>query len=128
MSSKNYEALVVYSIAAGEEKAKELEARFQTMIEENATAEATDTWGVRRLAYQINDEPQGYYVLYRFASEPDFPAELNRVLKITDGVLRALLTVRPELKAQPEAAADDETEEAAEADVPEVEATAEVEE
>ncbi|MCL2023061.1 MAG: 30S ribosomal protein S6 [Oscillospiraceae bacterium] len=102
MSSKNYEALVVYSIAQGEEKAKELEARFQTMIDENATAEVTDPWGVRRLAYPINDEPQGYYVLYRFAAEPEFPAEFNRVLKITDGVLRVLVTVRPELKPKDE--------------------------
>ena len=96
MSSKNYEALVVYSIAQGDEKAQELQARFQSLVEDNGTAEATDVWGVRRLAYPINDEPQGYYVLYRFASEPEFPAEFNRVLKITDGVLRYLITVRPE--------------------------------
>ncbi|MDR1409240.1 MAG: 30S ribosomal protein S6 [Oscillospiraceae bacterium] len=103
MSSKNYEALAVYSIVQGEEKAQELQARFQTLVEQNGTVETTDTWGTRRLAYAINDEPQGYYVLYRFAAEPEFPAELDRVLKITDGVLRSLITVRPEEKKIPAA-------------------------
>ena len=110
MSSKNYEAMVIYSVAGGDEKAQELQARFQTLIEDNGTAEAADVWGVRRLAYPINDEPQGYYVLYRFASEPEFPAELNRVLKITDGVLRSLITVRPQETVATAAEAVDATE------------------
>ncbi|MDR1805445.1 MAG: 30S ribosomal protein S6 [Clostridium sp.] len=111
MSSKNYEALVVYSVAGGDEKAQELQARFQALVEQNGTAEETEVWGTRRLAYAINDEPQGYYVLYRFASEPDFPAELDRVLKITDGVLRSLITVSPEESKAP-AAEEKATEEA----------------
>jgi small subunit ribosomal protein S6 len=94
MSSKNYEALVVYSLANGEEKAQELQARFQTLVEQNGTAEPTDVWGQKRLAYAIDDEPIGYYVLYRFAAEPEFPAELDRVLGITDGVLRSMITVQ----------------------------------
>jgi len=52
-----------------------------------------DEWGKRKLAYPINDEPEGYYVLLQFLAGPDFPAELERVLKITDGVLR-YLTIR----------------------------------
>ena len=39
---------------------------------------------------------QGYYVLVKFTSGPDFPAELDRVLGITDGILRSLITRRPE--------------------------------
>ena len=50
-------------------------------------------WGKRKLAYPINDEPDGYYALYSFTATPDFPAELERVLNITDGVLRFLVTV-----------------------------------
>ena len=125
MSSKNYEALVVYSIAQGDERTQELQARFQALVEQNGTAEATDTWGVRRLAYPINDEPQGYYVLYRFAAEPEFPAELSRVLRITDGVLRSMITVRPEEEEieTPEAEAEEiEAEPAAAAEAEEAEA------
>lgn len=39
----------------------------------------------------INDETDGFYVLYNFVSTPEFPAELDRVSKITDGVLRSLI-------------------------------------
>ncbi|MBQ3069867.1 MAG: 30S ribosomal protein S6, partial [Clostridia bacterium] len=48
-------------------------------------------WGKRRLAYLINDEAEGVYVLYNFVSTPEFPAELDRVAKITDGVLRSMI-------------------------------------
>ena len=41
----------------------------------------------------INDKPEGYYVLVKFTSAPDFPAELDRILKITDGVMRSMITV-----------------------------------
>lgn len=47
--------------------------------------------GVRRLAYLINDEAEGYYVLYNFESAPEFPAELERIARITDGILRSLV-------------------------------------
>ena len=50
-----------------------------------------DDWGKRRLAYLINDEAEGYYVFFTFESEPSFPAELERIAKITDGVLRAMV-------------------------------------
>jgi small subunit ribosomal protein S6 len=105
MSSKNYEALVVYSVAQGEEKAQELGARFQALVEQNGTAEETEAWGTRRLAYAINKETNGFYVLYRFASGPEFPAEFDRVLKITDGVLRSLIIVRPAESEKPAAQA-----------------------
>ena len=51
---------------------------------------------MRRLAYPINYETDGYYVLYTFEANVDFPAELDRVYDITDGVLRWLTTARPE--------------------------------
>ena len=52
--------------------------------------------GKRKLAYEINYISEGYYVLVKFTSGPDFPAELDRVLGITDGILRSLITRRPE--------------------------------
>ena len=50
-----------------------------------------DEWGKRRLAYEINDEAEGYYAIYQFDCEPAFPAEFSRVAGITDGVLRSLV-------------------------------------
>ena len=39
---------------------------------------------------------EGYYVLCKFTSAPEFPAELDRVLGITDGIIRSLITLRYE--------------------------------
>ena len=86
-----YETIIVYSLAKGEEAAKEVAEKFKNMIEGAGTIESIDEWGKRRLAYPINDENDGYYVLYNYDCEPEFPAELDRVVRITDGVLRSLI-------------------------------------
>ncbi len=87
----NYETIIVYSVKNGEEAAKELSEKFKAMMEKNGTVDSVDEWGKRRLAYLINDEEDGYYVLYNHSCEPEFPAELERVLGITDGVLRSMV-------------------------------------
>lgn len=87
----NYETIIIYSVKNGEEAAKELSEKFKAMMEKNGTVDSVDEWGKRRLAYLINDEEDGYYVLYNHTCEPEFPAELERVLGITDGVLRSMV-------------------------------------
>ncbi len=89
--SVNYETIIVYSVANGEEAAQELSKKFEAMMAENGTVDSVDEWGKRKLAYPINDEEDGYYVLYNHTCEADYPAELDRVLRITDGVLRSLI-------------------------------------
>ena len=89
--TNSYETMVVFSVANGDESAQPLVEKFKAMIEANGTLESIDEWGKRKLAYPINDEPDGYYVIYNYTAEPDFPAELDRVFKITDGVLRSLI-------------------------------------
>lgn len=89
----NYEAMIVISVAEGEEKTQALVEKFKALIEANGTIANVDDWGKRKLAYPINYEPDGYYVVITFSSEPDFPAELDRVANITEGVLR-LQTVK----------------------------------
>ena len=86
-----YEAALVYSVANGEEALEALKTKFADLIAKNGTVENVDDWGKRRLAYAIDDEPEGYYVFTTFTAEPAFPAELERVAKITDGVLRVLV-------------------------------------
>ena len=92
MSANNsYETMVVFSVANGEEAAQPLVEKFKALIEANGTLESVDEWGKRKLAYLINDEPEGYYVLVTFSAPTEFPAELDRVYKITDGVLRTMI-------------------------------------
>ena len=87
----NYETMFVFSVKKGEESVKALEEKFTDLIAKNGTIENVDDWGKRRLAYLINDEAEGYYVFFNFESEGTFPAELERIAKITDGVLRLMV-------------------------------------
>ena len=92
--NESYEAMVIYSLTNGEDAAKALIEKFKGMIEANGTLESVDEWGKMKLAYEIDDQAEGYYVLYTFNAKPEFPAEFERVLKITDGVMRCLVTVK----------------------------------
>ncbi len=92
MVTNKYEAAFVFSVKEGEDAAKALNEKFQARIAENGTVENVDDWGKRKLAYDINYETDGYYVFTTFTSAPDFPAELERVAGITDGVLRVMVT------------------------------------
>ena len=91
--SGKYEVLYVIDPALGEEGIAALVEKFKALVEGNGTITSIDEWGKRRLAYPINDLAEGYYVLMNFESKPEFPAELERVMKITEGVLRCLTTV-----------------------------------
>ena len=89
--ANKYEATLVYSVKAGDDAVAALAEKFKALIEQNGTIESVDDWGKRRLAYPINYETEGYYVFTVFTSEPGFPAELERVAGITDGVLRVMV-------------------------------------
>ena len=87
-----YEVLYIIDPAQGEEGIAALVEKFKAMVEAEGTLTTVEEWGKRRLAYLINDLAEGYYVLMTFESKPQFPAELERVMKITEGVLRCLTT------------------------------------
>lgn len=87
----SYEAVIVISLKLGEEGIAETIAKFKDIVSKNGTLESVDEWGKRRLAYEINKETEAYYVLFDFKSEAEFPAELDRVLMITDGILRSMI-------------------------------------
>ena len=91
-----YEVLYIIDPAKGEEGIQALVEKFKAMVEEHGTLTSIDEWGKRRLAYPINDEEEGVYTVINFTSAPEFPAELDRVYKITDGVLRSLIIAKDE--------------------------------
>ena len=70
--------------------------KFKALVETQGTVAAIDDWGKRRLAYPINDLNEGHYVLMTFTSAPELPAELDRVLKITEGVIRSMIICKDE--------------------------------
>jgi len=91
--SEKYEAVVVFSVK-DEEAVPALVTKFSDLLKENAELISVDEWGRRKLAYPINYETDGYYVLYNFDAKPDVPLEFERVINITDGVLRSLVVLR----------------------------------
>ena len=93
-TGEKYEAVVVFSLKNGEDAVKTLVTKFSDLIKEHAELVDVDEWGKRKLAYDINYESEGYYVVYRFDSKPEFPDELERVINITDGVLRYIVVLR----------------------------------
>ncbi|MBR1832840.1 MAG: 30S ribosomal protein S6 [Ruminiclostridium sp.] len=93
-TGEKYEAVVVFSLKNGEDAVKTLVAKFSDLIKEHAELVDVDEWGKRKLAYDINYESEGYYVVYHFDSKPEFPDELERVINITDGVLRYIVVLR----------------------------------
>jgi len=92
----NYEVIYILSPELGEEATAALVAKFKTLVEENGTLAEIDEWGKRRMAYPINDLNDGYYVLMTFSSLPSFPLELDRIFRITDGVMRSLIICKDE--------------------------------
>ena len=91
-----YETMLVTSSNLDEEASSALIAKFKTLIEVNGTIDSVDEWGKRRLAYPINDENEGVYTVIKFTADPSFPAELDRVYKITEGVLRTIILAEEE--------------------------------
>ena len=89
--SANYEVLYVIDPSLSEEATAEVVAKFRTLVEAKGTVSEVDEWGKRRLAYPINDLEEGYYVLMTFSSDPAFPAELDRLMRINVSVMRSII-------------------------------------
>ena len=89
-----YETMLITTATLDDEATAALVGKFKSLIEANGTIDSIDEWGKRRLAYPINDENEGIYTVIKFTSGPDFPAELDRVYKITEGVMRSLIVAK----------------------------------
>lgn len=88
---KAYEALYVLDTELDDESRQKLIERFKGIVENGGELVKIDEWGRRRLAYPINKKTEGYYVLMEFNSDSNVQAELERVFKITDGVMRYIV-------------------------------------
>ena len=96
MALKKYELVLVLSLSKGEEAVEALKAKFIDMIGKHGTLGEVEEWGKRKLAYPINYETEGFYVVAQFECDENFPAELDRVINITDVVLRSLIVAKGE--------------------------------
>ena len=89
-----YESNFILNPTLTEEATKALVEKFTALVSANGELVKVDEWGKRRMAYAIEDLNEGYYVLVEFESAPAFPAELDRIYKITDGVMRSIIIAK----------------------------------
>ena len=88
-----YELTYIIDTALEETARKELIEKFTDLIKQNGgeVEKVDETWGKRRLAYPINDKPEGYYVLVTMQAPAELPKEIERNLRINENVLRSLV-------------------------------------
>lgn len=91
-SHQSYELVYITRPELDEEaNAAALQRYVGVITAQGGTVEAIDKLGKRRLAYEIDGLREGTYAVVTFKGEPAVPAELDRVLKISDGVIRHLI-------------------------------------
>jgi small subunit ribosomal protein S6 len=95
---KNYEMVLIFSASLDEGAVTEELAKITAIIEKSKGIIAkTDIWGVKRLAYPIKHQENGFYVILYFSSDTSVLPELDRLNKINDKILRHLI-VKPNEK------------------------------
>ncbi|MEQ8198145.1 MAG: 30S ribosomal protein S6 [Clostridiaceae bacterium] len=89
---RKYETIFVIHPSFDEEAVKATIEKFKGVIENGGgTVDNVDFWGKRKLAYEIKKVNEGYYTLFNFTANPDLPSELDRIFRITDGIVRHII-------------------------------------
>ena len=87
----NYETIIIINPTLSDEDCAKVTEKFTDMISKEGKVESTEVWGRRKLAYPIQKNNEGYYVLVNFSSNPEFIDELNRVYNITDEIIKHII-------------------------------------
>ena len=88
---RKYEAMLIFFPSIEEEKRNQLLERFKGIIAADGSISNVDEWGIRKLAYLIEDIGEGYYVLINFEGTPEVVKEIDRVARISDGIMRHMI-------------------------------------
>ncbi len=90
-----YEMLYIIDASLADDAKDALVKKFEDLVTANGgVVEKTDRWGLKKLQYPINYKSEGYYVLMTFEAEKTLVQELKRIVGITDGIIRRLITKR----------------------------------
>ena len=91
-----YESVIIINPSLDEQGIKDVITKFTDLINNNnGKVENVDEMGKRKLAYEIKKQSEGYYVVYTFEANPEFIAELERIYRITDSIMK-FITIRKE--------------------------------
>ena len=88
---RKYEGMFIFALDAQEEERNSIFDRLKSIIESNGSIDSIDEWGIRKLAYEINDLKEGYYIVVNFQAENEVINEIDRVSKIIDPIIRHMI-------------------------------------
>ena len=88
---RKYESVIIVNPNLDEEALKALEDKFTGLINQNGKVESFENQGKKRLAYEIKKNKEAYYFVIKFEAKPDSIAEFQRILRITDSVLKFIV-------------------------------------
>ena len=92
-----YETVFILTPVLSDVQMKEAVEKFKGILTaEGAEIINEENWGLKKLAYPIDYKTEGYYVLMSFTSGPEFPKELDRILGITEGIMRSMIVCKGE--------------------------------
>jgi len=83
-----YDLIVLLDTAAPDEQRSKILSDVETMVSGGGTIVSKHDWGARTMAYEIRHKPDAEYHLIQFHGTPALLADLQRTLRITDGVVR----------------------------------------
>ena len=86
-----YESVIIVNPNVDEAGLKALEEKFTGLINENGKVESVENMGKKKLAYEIKKFSEATYMLFKFESKPDSIAELERVYRITDDIVKFIV-------------------------------------
>lgn len=88
----SYELLYIIDNDLSEEAKEAVIAKLNAIVTDNGgSVESVEKWGTKKLAYPINFKNEGYYVLVNFSAAATLPSELERIMRITDSVVRFMV-------------------------------------
>ena len=90
-TTAKYECMYILNPNLAEEEYAAVVEKFKALVEANGTIDEMEEMGKRKLAYEIDYKSEGYYVLVNFKSAAGFPAELERLFNITEGIMRSIV-------------------------------------
>ena len=86
-----YESIIIVNPNVDEAGLKALEEKFTGLINENGKLESVENMGKRKLAYEIKKNKEATYLLFNFEANPASIAELERIYRITDEILKYIV-------------------------------------
>jgi len=88
---RKYEVIFIVK-PVDEETINGVITKFENLVKNNGgNIDKIDRWGKKRLAYEVKDFTEGFYCLFYITAEPKVVAELDRVMKITDEILKHMI-------------------------------------